>query len=241
MMNPKQKIIIPVVVVLALVAVSTFILKQRAGHAGQFPDDMPVFNYSAEEKTKTEASGFLPTQMESPALHEVWAKNAPLMGECLDIEVTAPSSQDDLAVTGLSKIVKATFGEVLNVQDKWTVVDYKTKYGEIRRVYVEYSTDRTNSLARKVQHYTMLVTGKVRDLRLDKELNDNPTDEEIQKLSADGTVVATAKSSQVNFANGDEIDYVEKNGKVYSFVASHLGKYYRCSDTDSEKMACSCN
>ncbi len=240
-MNSKQKIIIPIVVVLTLVAVSTFILKQRAGHTGQFPDDMPEFNYSAEDKTKNEVSGFLPTQMESPALHEAWAKNAPVMGECLGIEVTAPSSQDDLAVTGLSKIVRATFGEVLNVQDKWTVVDYKTKYGEIRRVYVEYSTDRTNSLARKVQHYTMLVTGKVRDIHLDKELTDNPTDEEIQKLSADGTVVATAKSSQVNFANGDEIDYVEKNGKVHSFVASHLGKYFRCSDADSEKMACSCN
>jgi hypothetical protein len=241
MMNSKQKIIVPVVVVLALVAVSTFILKSRAGHAGHFPEDMPAFDYSTEDKSKTEASGFLPTSMESPALFEAWAKNAPLMGECLGIEVTPPTAQDDLAITGLSKIVRATFGDVLNTQNKWTVVDYKTKYGEIRRVYVEYSTDRTQSLARKVQHFTMLVTGKVRDIRLDKELNDNPTDAEIQSLSADGTVVATARSVQVNFANGDEINYVEKNGKVHSFVASHLGKYYRCSDADSDKMACSCN
>ncbi|WP_142698788.1 hypothetical protein [Bdellovibrio sp. ZAP7] len=241
MMNSKQKIIVPVVVVLALAAVSLFILKQRAGYTGHFPDDMPDFNYTAEDKSKSDASGFLPTQMENPELFQAWAKNAPAMSECLDVEVTAPTAQEDLTLNALSRIVRNSFGEVLGVQNKWTVVDYKTKYGEIRRVYVEYSTDRTESLARRVQHFTILTSGKVRDIHLDKELTDNPTDEEIQNLSADGTVLATAKSSRINFANGDEINFVEKNGKVHSFIASHLGKYFRCENTDSEKMSCSCN
>lgn len=241
MMNSKQKVIVPVVVVLALGAVSLFILKQRAGYVGNFPEDMPDFTYTSEDRTKSETSGFLPTQMENPALFEAWAKNAPMMAECLDVEVTAPTAQEDLSLNALSRIVRNSFGEVLNVQNKWSVLDYKTKYGEIHRVYVEYSTDRTESLARKVQHYTILTSGKVRDIRLDKELTDNPTDEEIQKLSADGTVLATAQSRRLNFANGDEINFVEKNGKVHSFIASHLGKYFRCDDADSEKMSCSCN
>lgn len=241
MMNSKQKIILPVVVVLALVAFSLFILKQRAGYVGHFPEDMPDFNYATEDKSKSEASGFLPTQMENPALFEAWAKNAPAMGECLDVEITPPTAQEDLALNALSRVVRTSFGEVLSTHNKWTVLDYKTKYGEIRRVYVEYSSDRTESLARKVQHFTILTSGKVRDIRLDKELTDNPTDEEIQNLSADGAVLAMAKSSQINFANGDEINYVEKNGKVHSFIAGHLGKYFRCENADSESMKCSCN
>ncbi|WP_413576798.1 hypothetical protein ACLVWU_01940 [Bdellovibrio sp. HCB290] len=240
MMNTKQKIIIPVVVFLGLAAFSLFILKQRAGHVGNFPEDMPPYVPAA---AGAGMSGFLPTSMESPERFEALNKNIKAMGECLDMTVQPLSAQDEFNFENVGKIIAPAMGAVLKVQTKWTAVDYKES-GEVRRVFVDYSSDSNAPEAepvKTVRHYVVLETGKVRDIRLNEALANNPSESEIQKLHAGGEMISATRALLVSYQNGDEINYVEKNGKAYSVVVSHLGKYFRCKDTDSANMTCSCN
>lgn len=235
-------------VVILLISFSLFILKQRAGHIGQFPDDMPPFAYPTSEKTKAEAPpaavGFLPTEMEDIGRFEAWNTNLATLGQCLGVEVGTLNAQDDFNIEALHKVLAPAFGEVAKVKDKWTSVDTKSKDGEIRRVFVEYEAELEapeSPANRTVRYYTMLVTGKVRDLRLDGELKDNPSDAAIAKLFEGKQVITEVKSKVATYKNADELHFVERNGKVYSFVANHLRNYFRCTDADSDKMKCSCN
>ncbi|WP_413586215.1 hypothetical protein [Bdellovibrio sp. HCB274] len=248
MMNTKQKIVIPVVVVLCLAAFSLFILKQRAGHVGNFPEDMPELVVAelpgAPAAPALAASGFLPTSMESPERFEALNKNIKAMGECLDLKVQPLSPQDEFNFETVGKITAPDMGPVIKVQPKWSVVDYKTKAGENRRVFVDYSSDPNAPEAEPTKtphHYTLLVSGKVRDIALPGELAANPSEADIQKLHAEGELIRMARAVLVTYQNGDELNYVEQNGKAYSVVVSHLGKYFRCKDADSAQMSCSCN
>ncbi|WP_413583340.1 hypothetical protein [Bdellovibrio sp. HCB288] len=240
MMNSKQKIIVPIIVVLGLAAFSLFILKQRAGHVGHFPEDMPPIDSSAGVST----SGFLPTSMENPDRYAALNKNIKAMGECLDMKVQELSPQDDFNFEIIGKLIAPDMGKVINMRTKWTSVDYKMKDGETRRVFVEYAGDSNAPEAepvKTVHHYVMLVSGKVRDLRLPQELEQNPKDSEIQKIYENTDLLKTSRSLLITYENGDELSYVEQNGKAYSVVVSHLGKYFRCKDADSAQMSCSCN
>jgi|GEM_PF-1909743 len=187
----------------------------------------------------TSGAGFLPTQMEDSEKFASYQKHLKEMAVCLNMAMNPLDPQAEINFETLNKVISPDLGDIVTTSDEWTATDIRTKSGEIRRILIQNSPDVDAESQRTLKYYSLGVDGQ-KELPLSQEQMANPSDALIASLEADGEPVAHSVSRRIYYQNGDDLLYVERNGKLFSFELPHDGKTFTCTNADTAQMTCKC-
>lgn len=200
----------------------------------------PLVIKKAQAK-EASAQGFLPTQMEDPALLKFYQNALKEMAVCLNMRVSAVDPQAQINFDYFNSLISEDLGDIVAQEEDWVVADVRSKNGEYRRVYVENHTDANGTVSRKLKYFSITPGGMQSELSLAPEQSANPSEALIASLEADGDVVSRSVSRRIFYQNGDDLVLVEKDGKIYSYSLPHDGRTYICTGADSAAtMSCQC-
>ncbi|MBO9667192.1 MAG: hypothetical protein J7501_10310 [Bdellovibrio sp.] len=252
-MSKKNAVIL--VIVAAVILILSYCFLKPNHSADVFPADMPPAEGvpagdtnptppPADNETspvQADEAGFLPTKMEDPERFAMLQKSFKDLGACLAVQTGPFGQNDDINFESLNTVVAPDLGEVVTQQEKWSTTDIKTNAGEIRRIFIENTNDPDMPVARVLKYYSLIPTGGQKELPLAREQSLNPSDTLIASLESDGQLVSKSIARTVLYQNGDDLNVVERNGKIYSFTLSHEGKTFNCTGVDSSKtLKCVC-
>lgn len=205
------------------------------------PPPPPVV--SSESLGESSASaGFLPTKIEDPKRFEVFQSHLKEMSQCLKLKMNPLDPQSELSFETFNAVISPDLGDILTQETAWTVTDIRTKSGEIRRIHVQRGVDGDDgSATRTLKYYSVDKDGSQKEIPLPQEQTVNPSDTLIASLESDGDLMGNSVARLIYYKGGDDLLFVERSGKIYSFELSRNGRTYRCTGADSaETMKCDC-
>lgn len=205
------------------------------------PPPPPPQTSAVPAKDVSASAGFLPTQMEDPQRFEMFQKHLKEMSQCLHVKMNSLDPQSELSFDTFSSAISPELGDIVTKEMAWAVTDIRTKTGEVRRIHIERNFDADEGAPRLLKYYSVEADGSQKEIPLPKEQTTNPTDTLVASLEADGDLIGNSSAQLVYYKNGDDMMFVERNGKIYSFEVPHEGKTYSCTGADSsETMKCAC-
>lgn len=191
----------------------------------------------------TDSSFSAPTP-QSPAVNETILKNfadhLKEMEKCLHLSNLNVGPQAEPTPDNLLSMLRPTLGESVVQIDDWSQFDITDKSGAKKRIRVDYDYPDGVTPNRRLSSYTLNSYGALEIDNLTSDQTDNPNEAYIESLKEGAQVMSEERAARVYFAQGEEVAFSIKNGKLDSFNISRSEYSINCSGLSEESSKCSC-
>jgi hypothetical protein len=140
----------------------------------------------------------------------------------------------------LLAMLRPTLGESVVQIDDWSQFDITDKSGTKKRIRVDYDYPDGVTPNRRLSSYTLNSYGALEIDNLTSDQTDNPNEAYIESLKEGAQVLTEERAARVYFAQGEEVAFAIKNGKLDSFNISRSEYSINCSGLSEENSRCSC-
>lgn len=242
----------------AVVAIAYFFVKGR-GHENMQTSNLKhglKLNLNAEESEKRN----LAVKNESPVLAQVSdptperanvegteaaAKAFPdalkALGACFDIRNQVNSDRIQPTLAQLIDSLRGEIGDSIAEYEDWSNEHIIMANGEQRRLRIENGADANGIPGRFLRYFKLDKQGLPEIITLPPEQSQNPSDETLNLLRADGQRSLYERNLRSYFQNGEEVVTTEKNGFLQDLEMTKGAKNFKCSNLNSEGPNCRCS
>lgn len=244
-----------VFIILVIIGLLIFLLfKKKSAHVAVESDD-------AEQTEKIEKKARLagPAAVSVPGNTSVSVQNAVLasqpyevlsanfskyladMTHCLGMTGGQPvSGKVDPLPDNLVGAIRSSLGEPVVQMYDWTQTEIIEKNGTIKRIRVDYDYPDGVTPNRRLSMFTINSYGAAEIMNLTDDQMNNPNESYIESLKEGQNVESEERTARLYFAQGEELVFAIKNGKLQSFSLAKANKNFSCSGLDQESSLCSC-
>ncbi|MFN3455401.1 MAG: hypothetical protein ACK41T_10620 [Pseudobdellovibrio sp.] len=200
------------------------------------------------------ASGVAPHEnfVDKPSVNELnheaenqlsykFTEHLKMIGECLHIQNSQQEQKTQPTYDNLIISLRSALGDVVVQMDDWTQLDLQNRDGSKKRIRTEVNYDNPSAPVKYVQFYSINEQGLPELQPIDKEKAKNPTDEYINYLRADSSLIFDKRGSRAYFSSGESLAVVERSGYLESVILSKENKSIKCSDLNNANSQCVCN
>lgn len=181
---------------------------------------------------------------QNPVVNETVMRNfAERMKEvekCLHLGPLNIGQQADPTPDGLLALLRPNLGESVVQIDDWSQFDITDKSGTKKRIRVDYDYPDGVTPNRRLSSYTLNSYGALEIDNLTSDQTDNPNEAYVESLKEGAQVTSEERAARVYFAQGEEVAFAIKNGKLDSFNISRSEYSVNCSGLSEETSKCSC-
>lgn len=160
------------------------------------------------------------------------------LSECTEIKNSLPSGSAEATLTTILDSVQSELGEPVVRSEDWTSTEIKLADNSKRLIRIE-TVYENEDIVKKLRYYKVTSTALV-PIDLTQDQTTNPSESFLASLEKEGELVSREKSERVFFQNGEEISYIEKDGKIQNSEIIRVGKALKCSDYDQKSFRCQC-
>lgn len=160
------------------------------------------------------------------------------LAECTEIKNSLPSGNAESTLMTILDSVQSELGEPVIRSEDWNSTEIKMADNSRRLIRIE-TVYENDDIIKKLKYYQSTETQLI-PLELTQEQKINPSESFLASLEKEGEVTAREKSERVFFQNGEEISYIEKDGKVQSSEIIRAGKSLKCSEYGQSTFRCQC-
>jgi hypothetical protein len=150
------------------------------------------------------------------------------LAECTEIKNTVSESTAEPTLTSILDSVQSDLGEPVIRSEDWNTTEIKMPDGGSRLIRIE-TVYEDDDIIKKLKYYQVTNQQTV-----------NPSETFLASLEKEGEVASRERSERVFFQNGEEIMYIEKNGKIVSSEIIKAGKSLKCGDYGQKTFRCQC-
>ncbi len=198
---------------------------------------------SAAAAASTDVS-FAPAVQPSPEANEAimrnFAEHMKEVAKCLHLTALNVGQQAEPTPDSLMAMLRPTLGESVVQIDDWSQFDITDKGGTKKRIRVDYDYPDGVTPNRRLSSYTLNSYGALEIDNLTSDQTDNPNEAYIESLKEGAQLMAEERAARVYFAQGEEVAFSIKNGKLDSFNISRSEYSVNCSGLSEENSKCSC-
>lgn len=203
------------------------------------PSPAPVVNAANPQPGRAVAP-----EQQAPAISETVLRNfATHMKEvqkCLHLSSVNVGEQAEPTPDSLLGMLRPALGESVVQIDDWSQFDITDKTGTKKRIRVDYDYPDGVTPNRRLSSYTLNSYGALEIDNLTSDQTDNPNEAYVESLKEGAQVMTEERAARVYFAQGEEVAFTIKNGKLDSFNISRSEYSINCSGLSEEGSKCSC-
>lgn len=239
----KNGLVIFIFVMVALVIYGVTSLNKKAEVAEDAETDIvvemptpataPVAEASPQSGSSSDPSAFVgndQSNKDAPATPAQWNQALKQMSQCLTLQETSVSENAEVSGDTFKSSMPSDFGEVIFQEDDWNAKDLRLPTGEKRRLLVQSFPSSSGISRRTLRYMSVDETGVQKDIQLETDQQNNPSDTLIASLESDGEIVSNTTAKKAFYQNGAEVVMVEGDGHLRSFEVTLDGRSFRCSD-----------
>lgn len=160
------------------------------------------------------------------------------LATCTEIKNSVTDGPVEPTLTAILDSVQSELGEPVIRSEDWNTIEVKYPDNSKRLVRIE-TVYEDDDIVKKLRYYQVTPT-QLTPLELTAEQSVNPSETFLASLEKEGDVVSRERSERVFFQNGEEISYVEKNGRIQSSEIIRAGKSLKCNDYGQKSFRCQC-
>ncbi len=160
------------------------------------------------------------------------------LSECTEIKNSVSSGSVEPTLTSILDSVQSELGEPVIRSEDWTSMEIKVADNSKKLIRME-TVYEDDDIVKKLKYYQVTPTRMV-PIELSREQSVNPSESFLASLEKEGEIVGREKSERVFFQNGEEISYVEKDGRLQSSEIIRAGKSLKCGDFGLSSFRCQC-
>lgn len=179
-----------------------------------------------------------------PAINEAVLRNFAVhmkeVQKCLHLSSVNVGDQADPTPDNLLGMLRPSLGESVVQIDDWSQFDITDKTGTKKRIRVDYDYPDGVTPNRRLSSYTLNSYGALEIDNLTSDQTDNPNEAYVESLKEGAQVMTEERAARVYFAQGEEVAFTIKNGKLDSFNISRSEYSINCSGLSEESSKCSC-
>lgn len=169
-----------------------------------------------------------------------FAESVKMLGQCLDIKTAVDGDQVDPVYDNLENSVRNELGETVIRSEDWSNTHIKLSNGEERRIRIETDLSGDSTVVKRLRYYSVDKEGLPVLIPLPKEQTEDPSETLIASMLKEGTPTLEESGKRAYFQNGEEMIYVERNGKLSEYEMSKGTRTFKCMSLDSDKSSCKC-
>lgn len=193
---------------------------------------------------KSTDNSFAPPVPPSPAVNEAiqrnFAEHMLEVAKCLHLSSVNVGPMAEPTPDNLMGMLRPALGESVVQIDDWSQFDITDKSGTKKRIRVDYDYPDGVTPNRRLSSYTLNSYGALEIDNLTSDQTDNPNEAYIESLKEGAQVMTEERAARVYFAQGEEVAFSIKNGKLDSFNISRSEYSINCSGLSDENSKCSC-
>ena len=163
------------------------------------------------------------------------------MARCLSLANAQPHSEKvDPTPDALVGALRSSLGDSVVQLDDWSQVEGVEKNGDKKRIRVDYDYPDGATATRRLSMFSINSYGAPEIVNLTEDQINNPNEAYIESLKDGLKVTIEDRAARVYFAQGEELMFTIRNGKLQTFSMSRGDRYFNCSNLDQENSLCSC-
>jgi hypothetical protein len=202
------------------------------------PVQLPAAAVTSSDRT------FAAPAPQNPVVNEAilrnFANHMKEVEKCLHLSSVNSGPQAEPTPDNLLAMLRPTLGESVVQIDDWSQFDITDKSGTKKRIRVDYDYPDGVTPNRRLSSYTLNSYGALEIDNLTSDQTDNPNEAYIESLKEGAQVLTEERAARVYFAQGEEVAFAIKNGKLDSFNISRSEYSINCSGLSEENSRCSC-
>lgn len=160
------------------------------------------------------------------------------LSECTEIKNSASDANAEPTLQTVLDSVQSDLGEPVIRSEDWNSTEVLLNDGSRRIIRME-TVYEDDDIVKKLKYYQVGEQG-LTPLELTREQSINPNDSFLASLEKEGEVINREKSERVFFQNGEEVMFVEKNGKILNSEIIRAGKSLKCGEFGQQSFRCQC-
>lgn len=186
------------------------------------------------------------TKLESPSepapqkIRKYFADSIRNMNQCLEFKATYSEEFAEPTLANLEESIRNEIGEVSVRTEDWSNTIVRLSSGEERRIRIETDLTGDSSVVRRLRYYSVNKDGLPVAIKLPKEQTEDPSEALVASLTGEGTLISEESSKRAYFQTGEELIYLERNGKVSEYELTKGTKTFKCMALEGEKASCKC-
>jgi hypothetical protein len=215
-------------------------LEQKQFESSQISSSLSADQTAAQAGSAAETEPAKPEDAER--VFQQFSEHLKTIGTCLEIKNAVDSEKIDPNFDNLIVSLRPALGEVVVQMDDWTQRDLRNNQGERKRLRTEtnYEDGGISSPTRRVQLYQLNEQNMPELQNIDPEQSVNPSEDYIESLKGGFETTIEEKGGRAYYQEGEELVFIERNGKLESVSLSRNGKTISCTGLDSVKSNCQC-
>ncbi|MBL7543029.1 MAG: hypothetical protein JNL11_04395 [Bdellovibrionaceae bacterium] len=160
------------------------------------------------------------------------------LSECTEIKNSVAENNPEPNLSSILDSVQSELGEPVIRSEDWNATEIQLPDGTRRLIRIE-TVYEDDDIVKKVKYF-QIADKAMLPLDLTPEQAVNPSETFIASLEKEGEVVVREHSERVFFQNGEEINYVEKNGRIMTSEIIRAGKSLKCGEYGQKTFRCQC-
>lgn len=161
--------------------------------------------------------------------------------KCLKLRTLNMGVAVDPTPDNLIGLLRPSLGEQIVQIDDWTQFDITDKSGVKKRIRVDYDYPDGVTPNRRLSSYTVNSYGSLEIDNLTADQTDNPNEAYVESLKEGAQLHVQESASRMYFAQGEEVAYTIKNGRIDTINISRGENAVNCSGLGEEGTSkCSC-
>lgn len=236
--------------IFAVIVIVLFFVLRKEKKVQEYFDSAVLQDKSVQEQTPDSASSenvtadtSLPINSPDAAISSDEQKNFVQvfndMTECLEIKSASYSERDPINVETILSQLQSDLGFPKYNSDLWMNWHLRTREGREKRIRLEISSASDEPTTRELRYFILDREGIPQPVPMDDEKSMNPSDEALNQLLREGEVFYKDRSGFYTFANGERLEYVEKNGQLSEIEMVRGESIFKCLDVRAREN-CRC-
>ena len=198
----------------------------------------PAENSETQQQSFQESNPVTPEQPEVVAA--AFTEQLKQMNKCFNFQFNFTGQVIEPTADHIISLLRPFVGEgVINMED-WTQRDLQKSDGSMIRVRTEMDYEDETNPVRRVQLYKLNKQGMPLLQQIDPQQSTNPTETFIESLTANTKPVTFESGNRIYYQDGEELVFVEQNGRLNSFTFAKGDRTFTCSMTNSSRSHCQC-
>ncbi len=161
------------------------------------------------------------------------------MTECLDIKSASYSEKDPVEIDMVLSQLQTDLGSPRFNSDLWMNWHMRTREGKEKRVRLEIISGNDQPQMRELRYFIVDRDGNPQPVDLEDSKAINPSDETLNQMLREGEVFYKERAGFYAFANGERLEFLEKNGELSEIEMVRGESIFKCSDVRAREN-CRC-
>jgi len=194
----------------------------------------------ANTAAPTPSADAVPVQVSDAEIKGQFLESLKGLGACLDIKNTVDQDQSEPTLDNMVYSLRNEIGDPVIHSEDWSNTHITLPSGEQRRIRIEMDYEADDRIVKKLKYFGVDKENLPVPIPVDKDLATDPQESFISSLEKDGKVSMREKGERVYFQNGEEIVFVERNGRLLDIEMNKAGRTFKCTNLNAPKANCNC-